>query len=101
MTKVSKKHRSGIDTIKEDTTWESDKNTKKHHTQESQDVSSFPAGNHKAAMNRQESMTKPNINNKNDPQKKHRLGMVSKSFKGGLKLVLWYQPHPYFRCGSK
>ena len=22
-------------------------------------------------------------------------------FTGGLKLVLWYQPHPYFRCGSR
>ena len=30
---------------------------------------------HKAAMNRQES----NINNKNDPQNKHRLGTVSKN----------------------
>ena len=33
---------------------------------------------------------------------KHRLGTVSKNiFTGGLKLVLWYQPHPYFRCGSR
>ena len=31
--------------------------TKKHHTQDNQDVSPFPAGDHKAAMNRQESMT--------------------------------------------
>ena len=29
----------------------------KHHTQENQEVSPFPAGDHKAAMNRQESMT--------------------------------------------
>ena len=44
-----------------------------------------------------------NINyNKKDPQKKHRLGMVSKNiFTGGLKLVLWYQPRPYFWCGSR
>ena len=36
---------------------ESDKNAIKHHTQESQEVSPFPAGDRKAAMNRQESMT--------------------------------------------
>ena len=29
-------------------------------------------------------------------------GTVSKNiFTGVLKLVLWYQPHPYFRCGSR
>ena len=49
---------SGFDTIKyhtcltQDTTWESDKNTIKHHIQESQEVSPFSAGDHKAAMNR-------------------------------------------------
>ena len=41
----------------QDTTWESDKNTSKHHTQESQEASPFPAGDNMAAMNRQESMT--------------------------------------------
>ena len=30
--------------LTQDTTWESDKNTIKHHIQESQDVSPFPAG---------------------------------------------------------
>ena len=37
-----------------DTTWEKDKITIRHHNQE---VSSFPAGDHKAAMTRRESMT--------------------------------------------
>ena len=32
-------------------------NARKHHTQESQEVSPFPADDNKAAMNRQESMT--------------------------------------------
>ena len=32
-------------------------NTRKHHIQESQEVSPFPAGDHKAAMNRQDRMT--------------------------------------------
>ena len=58
------------------TIWESDKkntHTRKHNTQESQGVSPFPAGDHKAARNRQDSITKTNmiINNKEDPQKKH------------------------------
>ena len=37
----------------QDTTWESDKNTRKRQTQESQEASSYPAGDDKAAMNRQ------------------------------------------------
>ena len=36
--------------LTQDTTWESDKNTIKHHTQESQGVSPFPARDYKAAM---------------------------------------------------
>ena len=40
------------------TIWESDKNTRKHHMQESQEASPFPAGGHKAAMNRQDSKHK-------------------------------------------
>ena len=47
---------------------------------ERQEVSPFPAGDHKAAMNRRKSMTKQDINNTNDPQKKYRLGTVSKIF---------------------
>ena len=43
--------------LTKDITRESDKNTIKHHTQESKEVSPFPAGDHKAALNRQESMT--------------------------------------------
>ena len=50
---------------------ESDKNTRKYHKQESQEVSPFPAGDHDAGRNRQDSMTKTNTNNKKYPQKKH------------------------------
>ena len=46
--------------LTQDTTWESDKNTIKHPKQE---VRPFPAGDHKAAMNRCESM-KNILNNK-------------------------------------
>ena len=38
-----------------------DKNTQKNHTQESQGVSSFPACDHKAAKNRQDSIIKTNM----------------------------------------
>ena len=38
-------------------TWESDKNIRKHHIQESQDVSPLPAADQNATMNRQESMS--------------------------------------------
>ena len=39
------------------TTWESDKNKRKHNTQENQEVKHFPAGDHKTARNRQGSIT--------------------------------------------
>ena len=45
----------------------------------SQEVSPFPAGDHKAAMNRRESMRNTRHKNANDPQKKYRLGTVSKN----------------------
>ena len=59
--KVSKKAKirnqyNQVPHLTQDTTWESDKNTRKHHIQECQEVSPFPAGDHKAAMNGQESM---------------------------------------------
>ena len=41
--------------LTEDTTWESDTNT--NIINESQEISPFPAGDHKAAMNRHKSMT--------------------------------------------
>ena len=39
------------------TIWKSDKNTRRCNKQESHEVSPFPTGDHKAAMNRQDSMT--------------------------------------------
>ena len=75
--KVSKKakirHRyNQVPHLTKDTTWENDKHKRKHHKQESQEVSHFQAGDHKAAMDRQESMT-------NTKQKKNRLRTVSKN----------------------
>ena len=43
--------------LTQDTTWEIEKNTRKHHLQVSQDVSPFPAGEYRAAMYRHDSMT--------------------------------------------
>ena len=49
--------------LTQNTIRESDKNTRKRHIQESQEVSPFPTGDHKASRNRQDSMT-GNTNNK-------------------------------------
>ena len=49
-------------------------------TTESQEVSPSPAGDHKASQTDvHESITKQDRNNINAPQKKHRLGTVSKN----------------------
>ena len=45
-----------VPNLTQDNTLESDYNTRKHHIQESQEASPFPAGGYKAAMYRQDSM---------------------------------------------
>ena len=58
MKKVKIRNRyNKVSNLNQDTTWESDKNTRKHHIQEGQEVNIFSAGNNKAAMNRQDSMS--------------------------------------------
>ena len=64
--------------LTQDTAWESYKNTI-NITNKSQEVSPFPAGDHKAVMNRRKSMRNTRHKNTNDPQKKYRLGTVSKN----------------------
>ena len=44
-----------------DTIWESDKNTRKNNPRYREEISPFPAGDHKAARNRQDNITKTNI----------------------------------------
>ena len=63
--------------LNQDTTWESYKNII-NITNKSQEVSPFPAGDHKAVMNRRESMRNTRNKNTNDPQKEYRLVTVSK-----------------------
>ena len=55
MAKIRKRYNQ-VTHLTQDTTWESDKNTI-NITNKCQDASPFPAGDHKAAMNRCESMT--------------------------------------------
>ena len=70
---------------------------------ESQEVSPFPAGDHKAQINR-----RAQRHNKNN-QQKHKGSTKevppwngqSKYYSGGLKPVSWRQPHPEFSCGSR
>ena len=62
--------------LTQDTTWESDKSTK-NITNVGEEDSPFPAGDHKAAIRDKQTR---NIGNKDDPQKRHRLGTVSKIF---------------------
>ena len=47
-----------------DTIWESYKNSRKHDTQERQEDSLFPAGDHKVAIGRQDSIIKISIKHK-------------------------------------
>ena len=50
--------------LTQETIWVSDKNTRKRHTQESQEISPFPACDHKAARNRQNSIIKTYVKHK-------------------------------------
>ena len=76
--------------LTKDTTWESTKNTR-NITYKSQEVSPFPAGDHKAATDRCESMrdTKTQMIHK-------RSTALERSVKitGVLKSVSCRQPHP-------
>ena len=45
-----------VPNLTHDNTRESDYNARKHHIQDSQEAIPFPAGGHKAAMDRQDSM---------------------------------------------
>ena len=42
-----RKQYNQVPRLTQDTLWESDKNTRKHNTQESQEISPFPAGDRK------------------------------------------------------
>ena len=63
--------------LTQDTSWESNKNTI-NITNKSQEVSPFPAGDHKAAMKRRESMRNKRHKNTKYRQKKYRFGTVIK-----------------------
>ena len=73
-------------------------------TNESQEVSPFPTGDHEEHFNRRTQRHSKYKTEKNikDPQKKYRLGTVSKIFycRASIGLTV-HQPHPKFRCGSR
>ena len=77
MAKIRKRYNQ-VPHLTQDTTWESNRNTI-NIINKSQEVSPFPAGDHKATMNRRESIETQDTKNTNDPQKKYRLGTVSKN----------------------
>ena len=76
-------------------------------TNESQEVSPFPAGDHKAYINRRAQRHSKQKNIK-DPQKKYRLGTVSKIFYWGALtgftaptsplIQMWIKTHKYLVC---
>ena len=63
------------------TKWDSDKKNKKTPHMREPRGQPFPAGDHKAARNRYDSITKTSTNNEKDPQKKHRLRTVCKIYR--------------------
>ena len=73
--------RSGIDTLTQNTNGKVT-NSQLDTTNESQEVSPFPAGDHKAHINRRVHRHSKHKTEKHikDPQKKFRLGTVSKIF---------------------
>ena len=52
---------SRVPHLTRDTRWESDKNARKHHKQESHEVSFSPEGDHKAARNIYDGKRKTNV----------------------------------------
>ena len=100
----SKKEGKDQESIQSSTTpdpgyqWESDNVTNK-----SQEVSPFPAGDHKASTNRRawkDIVTKQDRNNINDPQKKHRLGTVSMEGNCTHKFEDWNDKSIKWKCGD-
>ena len=69
--------------LTQDTNWKMT-NSQLNTTNESQEVSPFPAGDHKAHINRRAQRHSKHKTEKNikDPQKKYRLGTVSKIIYG-------------------
>ena len=79
MAKIRKRYNQAPH-LTQDTTLESNTNTI-NITNNTKEVSPFPAGDHMAAMNRRKRKDEKHKTQKhtNDPQKKYHLGMVSKN----------------------
>ena len=72
-------------------------------TNESQELSPFPAGHHKAHKNRRAQWHSKRKTKKTLKIHKRSTALERsvKYFTGGLKMVSRRQPHPQFRCGSR
>ena len=82
MAKIRKRYNQ-VQHLTQDTTWESNK-IRINIINKSKDVNPFPAGDHKAAMNRRESMR--NTKNKNKTQMIHKR---STALKRSVKIFYW------------
>ena len=80
MTKVSKKIKIRNRYIQEDTTLESDKNTKNITHKRTKMLALSQQVTTRLQLTDKKAWQKRNINNKNDPHKKHHLGTVSKTY---------------------
>ena len=93
MAKIRKQYNK-VPHLTRDTTWEINKNTI-NIINKSQEVSPFPAGDHKAAVNRQESMRNTRHKKYKLSTKEELLGTVSKNILlEGLNQFHGAQPHP-------
>ena len=84
--------------MSQDTEWESNSKTQLTYKQETQEVSPFSSGDHKAAMNKRESMKNTRHNN----TKKYCLGTVSKNvLLEGLKILQCFEDFFSWQSESK
>ena len=70
-------------------------------TNESQEVSSFPAGDHKAQINKRIQRHNKHKTEKKVHKRSTALERSVEYFTRGLKPVSRRQPHPYIKCGSR
>ena len=77
-------------------------NSQLNTTTESQEDSTFPAGDHKAQIKRcAQRHNKHKTEKIKYPQKSTALKRLVKYFTGGFKQVSLRQPHPLFICGPR
>ena len=89
---IYRKRYNQVPHLTKDTTWESNKNT--ININKSQEVSPFPAGDRKAAMNRRDCMRNTRQKTQMIHKRSTALERSVQKLIGGLKPVSRRQPHP-------